>query len=69
MGRTLLFLGLVLVLVGGVILLGEKSGYKNPLDFRFGGENWTFYFPLGTSIVGSVLVKKLSKLLETGRRP
>ncbi len=56
MGRTLLFLGLVLVIVGGVILLGEKSEYKNPLDFRFGGENWTFYFPLGTSIVVSVLL-------------
>ena len=56
MGRTLLFLGLVLVLVGGVILLVEKSVYKNPLDFRFGGENWTLYFPLGTCIVVSVLL-------------
>ena len=56
MGRTLLFLGLVLVLVGGVIILGEKSGYKNPLDFRFDGENWTFYFPLGTSIVVSIVL-------------
>lgn len=59
MGRTLLFIGLVLVLVGGVILLGEKSGYKNPLDFRFGGENWTFYFPLGTSIVVGIVLSLL----------
>lgn len=59
MGRTLLFIGLVLVLVGGVILLGEKSGYKNHLDFRFGGENWTFYFPLGTSIVVSIVLSLL----------
>jgi len=59
MGRTLLFLGLMLVLVVGVILLGEKSGYKNPLDFRLGGENWTFYFPLGTSIVVSIVLSLL----------
>ena len=45
MGRAILFLGLVLVLIGGVLLLGEKYGVKNPLDVRFGGENWTFYFP------------------------
>jgi hypothetical protein len=56
MGRTLLFLGLVLVLVGGVILLSEKSGYKNPLDFQFSGENWKFYFPLGTSILVSMVL-------------
>ena len=59
MGRTLLFLGLVLVIVGGVILLGEKSEYKNPLDFRFGSENWIFYFPLGTSIVVSIVLSLL----------
>ena len=39
MGRAILFLGLVLVLIGGVLLLGEKYGVKNPLDVRFGGEN------------------------------
>ncbi|GIR50591.1 MAG: hypothetical protein CM15mP59_3330 [Flavobacteriaceae bacterium] len=33
MGRTLLFLGLVLVLVGGVILLGENLGIKTLLTF------------------------------------
>ena len=59
MGRTIFFLGLILVLVGGVILLGEKYGVKNPLDFRFGGENWTFDFPLGTSILVSIVLSLL----------
>ena len=56
MGRTILFLGLVLVLVGGVLILGEKYGIKNPLDFRFEGENWTFYFPIGTSLLVSIVL-------------
>ena len=59
MGRTILFLGLVLVLIGGVLLLVEKYGVKNPLDVRFGGENWTFYFPLGTSILVSIVLSLL----------
>ena len=56
MGRAILFIGLVLVFIGGVLLLGEKYDVKNPLDFRFGGENWTFYFPLGTSIMVSIIL-------------
>lgn len=59
MGRTLLFLGLVLILVGGVIVWSEKYGFRNPLDFRFGGEKWTFYFPLGTSILVSMVLSLL----------
>ena len=59
MGRTILFLGLVLVLIGGVLLLGEKYAVKNPLDVGFGGENWTFYFPLGTSILVSIVLSLL----------
>ena len=59
MGRIILFLGLVLVLIGGVLLLGEKYGVKNPLDVEFAGENWTFYFPLGTSILVSIVLSLL----------
>ena len=59
MGRAILFLGLILVLIGCALLLGEKYGVKNPLDFRFEGENWTFYFPLGTSILVSIVLSLL----------
>ena len=59
MGRAILFIGLVLVFIGGVLLLGEKYDVINPLDFRFGGENWTFYFPLGTSIMVSIILSLL----------
>jgi len=59
MGRTILFLGLTLALIGGVLLLIEKYDVKNPFDFRLVGENWTFYFPIGTSILVSFVLSLL----------
>ena len=59
MGRTILFLGLTLALIGGLLMLAEKYDVKNPLDFRFAGENWTFYLPLGTSIIVSIVLSLL----------
>jgi len=59
MGRTILFLGLTLALIGGLLMLVEKYDVKNPLDFRFAGEKWTFYFPLGTSILVSIVLSLL----------
>ena len=59
MGRTILFLGLTLALIGGLLMLAEKYDVKNPLDFRLAEENWTFYFPLGTSIIVSIVLSLL----------
>ena len=64
MGRTILFLGLTLALIGGLLMLAEKYNVKNPLDFRFAGENWTFYFPLGTSIIVSIILILLIYLFK-----
>ena len=64
MGRTILFLGLTLALIGGLLMLAEKYDVKNPLDFRFAGENWTFYFPLGTSIIVSIILILLIYLFK-----
>jgi hypothetical protein len=36
MGRAILFLGLILVLIGGILLLGEKYGVKTHLIFGLG---------------------------------
>ena len=64
MGRTILFLGLTLALIGGLLMLAEKYDVKDPLDFRFAGENWTFYFPLGTSIIVSIVLSLLIYLFK-----
>ena len=64
MGRTLIFVGVVLVVVGCFMVFGERIDYKNPLDFKWEGKNTRIYFPLGTSILISVLVSILFYLFR-----
>ena len=61
MGKQIIFYGLVLVFVGGVIALFDAVdwNYSNPLDFRFNWGNTRFFFPLGSSILISVLLSFL----------
>lgn len=58
-GRVLIIVGVVLVLVGLVVVFGSKLGLplgKLPGDITYRGRNTTFYFPLATSIVLSILL-------------
>ena len=57
-GKLLIILGIVLVLAGIIILLaGKFPGIKSiPGDMVFKKENFTFYFPLGTSILISIIL-------------
>ena len=64
MGRTLIFVGVVLVVVGCFMVFGERIDYKNPLDFKWEGKNSRIYFPLGTSILISVLLSILFYLFR-----
>ena len=58
MGRLLIGLGLLLVLAGAIILLlGKFPGFKSlPGDIALKRENFTFYFPLGTSVLISIVL-------------
>ena len=62
MGRLLILLGLVLVGVGLLISLGLPIG-RLPGDVTIRRGNFTFYLPLATSIVGSILLTLLMYLL------
>lgn len=64
MGRTLIFVGVVLVVVGCFMVFGERIDYKNPLDFKWEGKNTRIYFPLGTSMLISVLLSILFYLFR-----
>lgn len=64
MGRTLIFVGVVLVIVGCFMVFGERIDYKNPLDFKWEGKNSKIYFPLGTSILISIVFSILMHLLR-----
>ncbi|MFL2599911.1 MAG: DUF2905 domain-containing protein [Flavobacteriaceae bacterium] len=57
-GKTILSIGIIVSIIGLVLLLADKYPglYKNPLDFSFKKGNFSFYFPLGTSILLSVIL-------------
>jgi hypothetical protein len=61
-GRTLMILGLVLLVGGAVLWIGGALGIRIPFLGRLPGDihvqrgNWSFYFPLTSSIVVSILL-------------
>lgn len=57
--RYIMIGGIVLFLIGGGIYLAAKFGLplgRLPGDIRIEGENGSFYFPIATSILVSVLL-------------
>ncbi|HYS81654.1 MAG TPA: DUF2905 domain-containing protein [Anaeromyxobacteraceae bacterium] len=69
LGRVLLLAGVLLVVLGLVVLLGERGGLRVgrlPGDLRVERGNFRFYFPLATSLVLSVVLSLLFWLF--GRR-
>jgi Protein of unknown function (DUF2905) len=68
-GRTLIALGLVILVLGVVLTLGEKLPMRFgrlPGDIVIRGRNSTFYFPLVTCLLVSALLSFLLWLF--GRR-
>jgi len=68
LGRMLLLIGVTLVLLGGVLLLAGKVPFlgRLPGDIVIERKNFTFYFPLATSILLSIVLTLLLSLF--GRR-
>lgn len=67
-GKLVMLVGIVLVLVGGMLALADKllspgSGFgwlgRLPGDVLIKRDNFTFYFPLTTSILISVVLSLL----------
>ncbi|MBM4273376.1 MAG: DUF2905 domain-containing protein [Deltaproteobacteria bacterium] len=56
--RFLIISGVLLVVIGVVILLAPQVPWlgKLPLDFTYKRDNFTFYFPLGTCILLSIIL-------------
>ena len=63
MGRLLIVLGLVLVAVGLLISVGVPIG-RLPGDMTYRRGNFSFYFPLTTSIIASILLTLLMMFLR-----
>lgn len=56
--KILIFSGFLLILIGLILLLGSKIPLfgKLPGDIYIKKENFTFYAPIGTSILISLIV-------------
>ena len=66
-GRLLVIMGLVIAVVGFLLMLGPRLPFRVgrlPLDFHYQRGNFNFYFPLGTSILISIVLTLIFSLLN-----
>ena len=70
-GRILIFCGAVLLVIGVAILLLERTNLpigRLPGDIFYRGKNTTFYFPLATSILLSLVLSIVLYVIGRFRR-
>ena len=63
MGKLLVIIGVIIAGVGLLVMMGVPVG-RLPGDIAFRRGNTTFYFPLATSIIASILLTLLLALLR-----
>jgi hypothetical protein len=69
-GKFLIGFGALMIVVGGIFLFLGSAGGKVPWIGRLPGDiyiqrgNWTFYFPLATSILISILLTLILSFLS-----
>jgi hypothetical protein len=71
MGRILVALGVALVVIGGIVMLLGRTGVhlgRLPGDFLYRGKNTTFYFPLASSILISIVLSVVLFLIGRLKR-
>jgi len=70
MGRALVIAGLALAVVGGLVMLVGRSGggWRVPGDIVVRRPGFSFYLPLGTSILLSVLLTLGALVFRLWRR-
>ncbi len=70
MGRTLVIAGLVLAAVGVLVMLGERLPVRFgrlPGDIFYRGKNTTFYFPIVTCLLVSLVLSLVVWLVNRFR--
>jgi hypothetical protein len=71
LGRMLVILGVALVVIGGIVILLGRTGLplgRLPGDVVYRGKNSTFYFPLASSILISVVISVVVFLIGRMKR-
>jgi len=66
LGKMLILLGVFIILIGLLLLIGEKIPWigRLPGDIIIRKKNFTFYFPIVTSILISILLTLLFTLFR-----
>ena len=71
LGKALPGLGVLLVIVGAALVLGARFGLplgRLPGDISYRGKNVSIFFPLGTSILLSVVLSVIFYLISRFRK-
>lgn len=64
-GKYLIIIGVILVIVGGIFLLGQKIGLgKLPGDIYIQKGNFTFFFPVVTCIIISLILTLIAMIFR-----
>ena len=64
-GKAILSIGVILVIVGLLMMLGNKLGIgKLPGDIFIQKGNFSFFFPITTSILLSIILSLILKLFR-----
>jgi hypothetical protein len=66
LGKVLIGIGLLIVVMGGVLAFGGRMAWfgRLPGDIYVERGNWSFYFPLATSVLVSVVLSLLVWLIS-----
>ena len=62
MGKSIIFIGIVIVIIGIILLFSDSLPFnlgKLPGDISYKKENFSFYFPITTSILISFVLSLL----------
>ena len=68
-GKILIILGIAVILLGIVLLFSDKLPFigKLPGDIYYKKGNFTFYFPIVTALIISVLLTIILNLFGRGK--
>jgi len=68
-GRGLIWLGILISLLGGLmLLLGRVGLFRLPGDLEFGSKNWRIYLPIASCILISIVLTLILWLIHYFRR-
>jgi hypothetical protein len=71
LGKALIGIGILLVIAGAALLLAARFGLplgRLPGDFSYRGKNVSVFFPLGTSILISIVLSLVVYVVSRFRR-